>query len=89
MNLWRPIADMRADAKARGPATSYMARDIEALLLIESLAREMIEEARLTPDGLIVREKPDQSDAHYRLCTLLWPKESRLPRQTEASHDPT
>ena len=32
VNMWRPLDEMRADVKARGPATSYMARDIASLV---------------------------------------------------------
>lgn len=51
--------------------------EVDRLRNVEALAREMIQEMRMTPDGLIVREKRDKTDAHWRLCELLWPKPHR------------
>lgn len=69
------------------------ADEIDRLKTIESLARDMISEMRLTPDGLIVKEKADKSDAHYRLCELFWPRPKVLRHdvcsQSEPIKDPT
>lgn len=44
----------------------------EQLEAVERAARRLIKEGlRLTPDGLIVRERPDKSDPHYELCSAL------------------
>lgn len=66
----RPRANHVYDAQERAsagsePSAAQLAEITEAarLLIVEGL--------RLTPGGLIVREKADRSDPHYRLCTAL------------------
>jgi hypothetical protein len=56
------------------PANAVRAlyREIDQLREVEAAARRLIKEGlRLTPDGLIVRESRDKSDAHYLLCLAL------------------
>jgi hypothetical protein len=84
------LQDMTDTYHANGwpsPNGETLAGENERLRAVESLSREMIQEMRLTPDGLIVREKKDRSDAHYRLCALLWPKAQRVT--PEPSETPT
>lgn len=47
--------------------------EVERLREIADVAYELIygDGLRLTPEGLIVREKADKSDPHFRLCELL------------------
>lgn len=67
-----------ATALAASEARNAELQQSEARMrAIVDLTMEMIEEMRLTPEGLIVKEKRDNSDAHYRLCGLLWPKPPR------------
>jgi hypothetical protein len=41
-------------------------------MAVERAARRLIKSGlRLTPDGLIVRENDDNTDAHYELCYAL------------------
>lgn len=47
--------------------------ELDRLRAIEAVAFELISSKgmRMTPDGLVVVERKDNSDPHYRLCTLL------------------
>jgi hypothetical protein len=55
-----------------GNCRPFDINDYEALAHIAECARRLIVEGlRLTPDGLIVREKADKSDPHYALCVAL------------------
>jgi hypothetical protein len=41
------------------------------LEVVEAARELLVSGLRLTPDGLIVREKKDNSDPHYRLCLAI------------------
>ena len=63
------VVQMLADFSAEPAA------ELERLRKIEAVARELITTGlRNNGEHLIVAEKHDKSDPHYRLCDLLEPK---------------
>ncbi len=59
--------------------------DLDFLLKVEAAARALIKTGlRNNGEHLIVVEKPDRSDPHYRLCELLDPRPPRSTPTKEA-----
>lgn len=89
--LWRPLAEIRAGVKERGPAFSFMARDIVSLLaLVDELsgALEMVRDADddCHKDGLqtippVARYRIDQALANTISRPVMNP-----PAQAEAGN---
>lgn len=67
-----PYADQYAELLVKLEDYDALRARVAALEAIERTARELVNEGmRNNGYALCVIEKPDKSDPHYRLCTLL------------------